>query len=80
MANPEPLENSQVILGLVITLGLVFALVFWYVRLQGPIEPPFLWRQGPAPEAPTRLKGGAVTTAPAPRNAGIHSTATTTTV
>lgn len=64
MANPEPLGDRQVILGMVITLGLVFALVFWYVRLKGPSEPPFLWRS-PAPTPPAKLKGGPVAFLPA---------------
>lgn len=45
----SPLPDRTVILGLVATLGLVFALVFWFVRLQPAQDPPLLWRQGPPP-------------------------------
>jgi len=42
-----PLPDRTVIVGLVATLGLVFALVFWFVRLQPAQEAPMLWRQQP---------------------------------
>ena len=42
-----PLPDRTVILGMLITLGLVFALVFWFVRLTPSQEPPMLWRQQP---------------------------------
>jgi hypothetical protein len=38
----------MVIVALVITIGLCFAMVFWYARLHPPVAPPLLWRQGPA--------------------------------
>lgn len=41
-----PWSDRAVILGLLATVGLCFALVFWFVRLQGPSEPPLQWRQG----------------------------------
>jgi len=43
----NPLPDRTVVIGLVATLGLVFALVFWFVRLAPPQEPPMLWREGP---------------------------------
>jgi hypothetical protein len=42
-----PLPDRTVVLGLVVTLGLVFALVFWFVRLQPAGDPPLLWREQP---------------------------------
>lgn len=42
----NPLPDRTVIVGLVITLGLVFALVFWFVRLQPAREEPLQWRGG----------------------------------
>lgn len=40
------LPDRVVIVGLVATLGLVFALVFWFVRLQPAKELPLQWRGG----------------------------------
>jgi hypothetical protein len=48
----NPLPDRTVIIGLVTTVALVFALVFWSVRLQAPPDAPLLWRQNPA-AAPT---------------------------
>lgn len=42
----SPLPDRTVILGLVATLGLVFALVFWFVKLQPAQDLPLQWRQG----------------------------------
>jgi len=43
----NPLPDRTVIIGMVATLGLVFALVFWFVRLN-PSQPPELqWRDSP---------------------------------
>ena len=43
----QPLPDRVVIVGLLATLGLVFALVFWSVRLNpGGGEPPLRWRDG----------------------------------
>jgi hypothetical protein len=40
-----PLPDRVVIVAIVATIGLCFALVFWTVRLQ-PGEPPLRWRDG----------------------------------
>jgi hypothetical protein len=40
-----PLPDRVVIVAIVATIGLCFALVFWTVRLQ-PGEPPLRWREG----------------------------------
>lgn len=52
----NPLPDRTVLIGLLTTLGLVFALVFWSVRLAPPSLPPLQWREGPspAPAAPAR--------------------------
>ena len=42
-----PLPDRVVVVLLLATIGLCFALVFWSVRLQ-PAEPPLQWRQGPS--------------------------------
>ena len=56
----NPLPDRTVILGLVATVGLVFALAFWQVRLNPP--EPMLWRDAPAPaplrQAPARPSSG----------------------
>ena len=57
-----PLPDRTVILGMVITLGLVFALVFWFVRLAPSPEPALQWRDSaplepkaaPAPQPPAQ--------------------------
>lgn len=49
-----PLPDRTVILALVTTVGLVFALVFWSVRLSPAPEAPMLWRQTPAPAQPAQ--------------------------
>jgi hypothetical protein len=46
-----PLSDRSVIVLVTATLGLVFALVFWFVRLQPAVDPPLLWRDPPAREA-----------------------------
>jgi hypothetical protein len=51
----NPLPDRTVVIGLLATLGLVFALIFWYVRLAPPTEPPLLWRQAPSERAPASL-------------------------
>lgn len=50
----NPLPDRTVVIGLLATLGLVFALVFWFVRLNPSTEPPLQWRQAPVqrPGAP----------------------------
>jgi hypothetical protein len=47
----NPLPDRTVIVGLLATLGLVFAMVFWFVRISGTSEPALQWRE-PAPMAP----------------------------
>lgn len=42
-----PLPDRTVILALLATVGVCFALVFWQVRLQPRQELPLQWRQGP---------------------------------
>ncbi len=43
-----PLPDRVVIVGLLITIGICFALMFWYSRLHTPLPPPLLWRDAPA--------------------------------
>jgi hypothetical protein len=44
-----PLPDRVVLLGLILTVGLCFALVLWQVKLHPSGEPPLLWRDnGPA--------------------------------
>jgi hypothetical protein len=42
----SPFSDRVVIVALVATLGVVFALVFWFVRLQPARELPMQWRDG----------------------------------
>ena len=44
----SPLPDRVVILGLLITLGVCFALVFWSVKLNPRPEPQLQWREGPS--------------------------------
>lgn len=46
----NPLPDRVVILGLLITLGVCFALVFWSVRLNSHREPLLQWRENTAPQ------------------------------
>lgn len=46
---PPPLPDRTVVLGLLITLGLVFALIFWSVRLTPAADPPLQWREALPP-------------------------------
>lgn len=48
----NPLPDRTVVIGLVATLGVVFALVFWFVRLAPSQEPPLLWREAPGQRPP----------------------------
>jgi len=48
----NPLPDRAVIIALVATVGLCFALVFWFVRLQPSQEMPLQWREGPAAARP----------------------------
>lgn len=45
----NPLPDRVVIVALIGTVALVFAIVFWSVRLQPAPESPLLWRQEAAP-------------------------------
>ena len=44
----NPLPDRVVIMGLLITLGACFALVFWSVKLNPRPEPQLQWRDGPS--------------------------------
>jgi hypothetical protein len=44
----NPLPDRVVLVALLTTIALCFALVFWTVRLQPRPEPPLLWRDGPS--------------------------------
>ena len=55
----SPLPDRVVIVALLATIGLCFALAFWTVRLR-PAEPPLLWRQGPSPSAMLPLTAATV--------------------
>ena len=56
MSLPEPLPDRIVILGLLGTLALCFALVFWFVRLTPtPGAKPLQWREAPAHRTPPSL-------------------------
>jgi hypothetical protein len=46
----SPLSDRVVVILLVSTVALVFAMIFWTVRLAPSPEPPLQWRQG-APQA-----------------------------
>ncbi len=51
-----PLSDRVVIIALIATVALVFALVFWTVRLHPSPDPQLQWREGP-----TRLQQGGST-------------------
>jgi hypothetical protein len=51
-----PLSDRVVILAIACTLGLVAALVFWFVRLHPAQELPLLWRDSPALERAPLIK------------------------
>ena len=44
----NPLPDRLVIFGLLITLGLCFALIFWSVKLNPRPEPQLQWRDRPS--------------------------------
>ena len=50
----NPLPDRTVVVGILATLGLVFALVFWFVRLHPAQPDPLLWRQAPQQPAQQR--------------------------
>ncbi len=54
----NPLPDRTLILGILITLGLVFGLVFWFVRLAPSAEPALQWRDGNPPPALERTLPG----------------------
>ena len=51
-----PLSDRVVIVAIGCTLGVVAALVFWFVRLHPSQELPLLWRDSPALERRPLLK------------------------
>ena len=68
---PEgPLADRVVIVGLIATLGVVFALVFWTVRLAPSPEGPLLWRQ-PDGRPGLSQPGQGPRPAPSPPPAGL---------
>lgn len=44
----NPLPDRVVVTALVATVGLCFALVFWFTRLQPGQDLPLQWREGPS--------------------------------
>jgi hypothetical protein len=60
------LSDRTVIVSLLCTLGLVFALVFWYGKLNPPPEAPLLWKEAP----PSRSTPGPGLEPRAPRPTG----------
>ena len=64
----NPLPDRTLILGILITLGLVFGLVFWFVRLAPSAEPALQWRDGNPPPAPYPACGAAPPTSTASCN------------
>ncbi|MCP9926848.1 hypothetical protein [Cyanobium sp. CH-040] len=44
----NPLPDRVVLIGVLATIGLCFALVFWSVRLNPRLETPLQWRDGPS--------------------------------
>ncbi|NBP98641.1 MAG: hypothetical protein EBZ76_08920 [Synechococcaceae bacterium WB9_2_170] len=54
----NPLPDRVVIVGLLATLGICFALVFWTVRLHPAADQPLQWRDSPSQRvAPSRQSG-----------------------
>lgn len=54
----NPLPDRVVIVGLLATLGICFALVFWTVRLHPAVDQPLQWRDSPnQPVTPNRQSG-----------------------
>ncbi len=51
-----PLSDRVVLLAIACTLGLVAALVFWFVRLHPAQEVPLLWRDSPALQQRPQIK------------------------
>ena len=57
----NPLPDRTVIVVIVATIGLCFALVFWTVRLQ-PAAPPLQWRDNSATTLNARPMAGPAST------------------
>jgi hypothetical protein len=53
-----PLPDRVVLIGLVATIGLCFALVFWTVKLQPGPQQQLQWREAPAPAPTPALRPG----------------------
>lgn len=56
----NPLPDRVVITVLAATVGICFALVFWFVRLQPSQELPMQWREGPSATAPSATGPAAI--------------------
>jgi hypothetical protein len=65
----NPLPDRVVLLALLTTIALCFALVFWTARLQPRPEPPLQWRDGPS--ALTQSLTPPLDSAPPPRSGGM---------
>jgi hypothetical protein len=48
----NPLPDRLVLIGLLVTVGLCFALVLWSVKLQPRPDAPLQWRDAPTVRAP----------------------------
>ncbi|MFQ6537311.1 MULTISPECIES: hypothetical protein [Aphanothece] len=55
----NPLPDRVVVVVLLTTIGLCFALVLWTVRLNPRLEPPLQWRDAPSAERPGWPSGAA---------------------
>ena len=58
----QPASDRTVLISLLITIGLVFALIVWFVKLTPNPSAPLLWRDGPSQRAPS--KGGVISAGP----------------
>ena len=52
----NPLPDRVVVMVLAATVGICFALVFWFVRLQPSQELPLQWREGPSAASPAAVR------------------------
>lgn len=48
----QPASDRTVLISLLITIGLVFALIVWFVKLTPDPGAPLLWRDGPGQRTP----------------------------